>query len=107
MPEHLAVLCRHADNALLQKLDVLTLAVHVGGDDRGIVGASAFGRLVFPDRLTGFFVERNQSGVTGAGRGNDLVFVYERRFAVAPARNRPAEIANQVLVPALLTGGGF
>src|SRR5262245_36806614 len=107
MPEQLAVLGRHADYALLQKLDVLALAVHVGGDDRGIMGRAAFGRFIFPDRLTGFFVERDQSGVTGAGSGNDLVAIHERRFAIAPRGDRAAEITNQVLMPALLTGGGF
>src|SRR5262249_12836206 len=77
-PQEFAVLGRDANDASAKKLHVLSLAVRLGFDGRGVTGAVSFGHLGFPDGFTRLLVERDQRCLTPAGRHNQLVAVNER-----------------------------
>jgi hypothetical protein len=78
------------------------LAVDLRGDDGGVSGAFALGDRPGPDGGTGQLVEGSHGGFAAAGSDDELVAVDERRFAVAPAAGRAAEILDQVFTPEFL-----
>src|SRR5262249_3231619 len=104
-PEELAVLRRHAHQAVRQQLHVLPDPPRLGDDDGRIARRVAARHRALPDDLAGLLVERHEGRVLAAGGADEPVAVNERRLSELPAAAGAAEVLLEVLAPDHLAVG--
>ena len=125
-PEELAVGSRDPDESPRGELHVLALPLEIDRDDRRVGCSRAApstsettatatspardartagftwrtgGHLALPNCLARQLVEGHQHPFLGPGSADDLVAINQRRFAEAPLRQAPAQIARQAFLP--------
>src|ERR1041385_7444922 len=105
-PEEFAAGCVHADQSLLQELNVLFRAANLERQSRGVCRRVTARHGGFPNDFTSSLVEGDNRRVAPTRRADQSVPINQRRFRISPFARLPDEVRAKTLLPLNLASGG-